>query len=147
MKVSWFCSSLSGAFLSCALLFAPAAPAQTPTSQCASYTVRQTAWDPALKTAWTDAQLVELCKGAEHSTEPATCFIELMSGKVKPAVGNRWSPTMALQLCRGAVHARARVTCYTHEINRGNSWGVALRTCVPPPTAELTPPAAVRSRT
>jgi hypothetical protein len=131
MKVSWSCALLLGA-----MLLAPDIRAQSPTSQCATYAVRQTSWDPALRTAWSDAQLKELCKGAEHSTEPATCFIELMSGKVKPAVGSRWSPTMALQLCRGAVHARARVTCYTHEINKGNSWGVALRNCVPPGTAE-----------
>lgn len=108
------------------VLFVTPAVAQ---NACADSVRGRIPWVDAKGTAWTAANLLALCKGAETSTEPGKCFQHVMSGTVSYGAGTTWNPSNALRLCSGALDANARVSCFEKKITQGIEWAAATDQC------------------
>lgn len=108
------------------LTAAPRAAAQT---VCADSVQGHIAWSGPKATTWTPANLTALCRGAETSTAPGTCFARVMSGTVNFGGGTSWNPSNALKLCAGALDANARVACFEGKIAKGIPWSAATDQC------------------
>lgn len=78
---------------------------------------------------WADTNLARLCQGAETSVEPATCFEELMRGKVNWGASSVWTTPNALTLCEGTRNARRTLDCFAKRIASDDTWQVAIRQC------------------
>lgn len=78
---------------------------------------------------WNVANIKHLCGGAEETTAPATCFAELMSGRVSWGNSTKWNPKNALTLCAGTKDAAATLQCFREIIERKVKWEVALGKC------------------
>ncbi len=85
--------------------------------------------DSATSAILAPANRAALCKGAETSTEPGTCYARVMGGTVSFGGGTNWNPTNAVRLCAGAPNANARIGCFNGKIAQGVTWGTAIDQC------------------
>lgn len=80
-------------------------------------------------TNWSSNNIAKLCRGAERSTEPATCFNRVMYGNVSWGGGTRWNPINAINLCAGTTNANQRVACFSNRLRGGSTWQTATTQC------------------
>lgn len=127
-----FCAALALSLL----LITPFVAAQ---DACVNSVQGRIAWAGAKSPAWTPANLATLCRGAQNSTAPGECFVQVMGGSVDFGGGTQWNPANALRLCAGANDATARILCFEDKINDGNAWSAAIDQCTAAAVAAINP--------
>ena len=96
---------------------------------CASRIQNRIAWDYEGNKRWADGNIQRLCRGAETSAEPATCFQRVMHGGVNWGGGTRWQWQNAIDLCEGTTDAARTIACFQRRIRAGEQWSAAIRAC------------------
>lgn len=87
------------------------------------------AWDYNNQTEWAEANVENLCRGADASPEPGLCFLRAMHGRVSRGETSLWTWQEALALCRGSLDHNATINCFSAAIARGESVESATAEC------------------
>lgn len=107
-----------------------AAPAEANNS-CSDAVQGKIAWNYEGSTGWSQSNVDDLCRGAQDTTAPATCFQTTMHGIVAARDGSpQWTWQEALNLCKGSRSATASTDCYLARYggSSGNR-GSAIASC------------------
>ena len=104
-------------------------PDPTASEVCHDAVQGKIAWNYTGSKSWNETNVTNLCKGAEDSTEPATCFQRVMHSGVNWGSGIIWKWQNALELCAGTRNSNATVSCFEQEISIGKTWSPAIDSC------------------
>lgn len=98
-------------------------------SSCAAQLQGKVAWDYKGSKQWAQKNINRLCRRAENSSEPASCFKKVMHGSINWGGGTRWQWKNAIDLCEGSTNANRTLSCFQREIQSGKTWQAAIQTC------------------
>ncbi len=98
-------------------------------TKCANAVQGKIAWDYKKNKRWAASNVKRLCKGAENSIEPASCFNRVMHGRINWGGSTRWQWGNVLDLCEGSKNSTATISCFQKLIKRRVSWKTAISKC------------------
>lgn len=89
----------------------------------------QIEWDYEGRNHWAIVNLEKICKNAEYSLQPGTCFHRIMHGNINHGDGTRWHWSPALKLCAGTQNSSATIACFSKAISQQIHWRQAIEQC------------------
>jgi hypothetical protein len=98
-------------------------------SRCFNLVQGRVAWNYQGSRAWSDINVLNLCRGASNPTQPGQCFNRAMHGGINWGGGTQWQWQNALNLCAGTNDADGTIACFQSKISQGISWPEAIRAC------------------
>lgn len=87
------------------------------------------AWNYEGKTNWDSWNIDRLCRGKEHSTQPAICLEKTLHGGINWGGGTLWEWKNALNLCAGSAKADTTISCFQRAIQQNQGWKTAINSC------------------
>ena len=96
---------------------------------CQASIQNQIEWDYKGNRKWAKRNLEKICKNAEFSLQPGTCFNRIMHGSIDHGGGTRWKWQDALKLCASTKNSTATINCFSEEIKRKAALPRAIEQC------------------